>query len=89
MSKLGQFAESILVRGLPSTLDTLSSSLKGGDTKPEQTPPSPKVEDRDTSSPVKPVSVLDHMGAKEWVIGGVGLVVAGVLLYFAFKGVRK
>lgn len=91
MSKLGAYAEAILLGGLPAALDvgkTAGTSLS--DKRPEKTPPSPKVEDRDTSQPPpRDTSILDHMSAKQWVIAGVGLAVVGVLMFYALRGAAR
>lgn len=91
MSKLGAYAEAILLGGLPAALDVgKSGGTKLSDSKPEQSPPSPKVEDRDTSQPPpRDTSILDHMSAKQWVIAGVGLVVVGTLMFYALRGAAR
>lgn len=90
MSKLGPLAEAFLRGGLPAALDYgKSAGAATSDNRPEQIAPSPKVEDRDTSTPSKPVSVLDHMGAKEWAIAAVGGVVVITVLYFAIRGAAR
>lgn len=90
MSKLGAFAEAILRGGLPAALDQgRSAGTATGDTKPEQTAPRATIVDRDTSSPVKPTSVLDHFTAKEWTIAAVGGVVVITVLFFAIRGAAR
>lgn len=90
MSKLGDYAIAILQGGLPAALDQgKSAGLSTGDTRPEQTPPSPKVEDRDTSNPIKPVNVLDFMTPTTWIIAGVGTVVVVAVMFVAFRALGK
>lgn len=90
MSKLGNYALAILAGGLPAALDQgKSAGLATGDTKPEQTPPSPKVEDRDTSRPIPSTNVLDFMGPTQWAIAAVGGVVVITVLFFAIRGAAR
>lgn len=90
MSKLGDYAREILLGGLPAALDLgRMAGTATSDTRPEQTAPSPKVEDRDTSQPVKPASVFADVPMRTWIIAGVGGAVALGLLFFAMRGAAR
>lgn len=89
MSKLGPYAVAILQGGLPAALDLgARAGTKGGDSKPEQLAPSAGVKDRDTGTPPKPETILDHMTPTTWAIAAIGAVAVGVVLYFSIRAVK-